>query len=173
MQTGVDGHGLYQSKSGYLCPLCSRGPQAGLSPNTTGGSSIDTSDNSNTILLSTAVKRCSLVRGRTSLELCARRRRSLVRASTTRPSSQCSSAVLGEALHFTANSSIVAITKSLHDTFTTVSYRNWNFYYHLHTSAVCFSTVVILRPTCFLAPFAMSELQTIVKLFQEDRKSVV
>lgn len=63
--------------------------------------------------------------------------------------------------------SITAIVQSLHNLYPAVTFRHWNFWYHLFTAAVCFSTVVLLAPRSLLSPFAISELQVIVDLFAQ------
>jgi hypothetical protein len=62
---------------------------------------------------------------------------------------------------------ITAIVQSLHNLYPAVTFRHWNFWYHLFTAAVCFSTVVLLAPRSLLSPFAISELQVIVDLFAQ------
>jgi hypothetical protein len=61
--------------------------------------------------------------------------------------------------------SLSAITQSLTTLFPALAYRHWYFWHHAFGACTALSTIVIVRPTCFLAPFAMIEINTIVELF--------
>jgi hypothetical protein len=61
-----------------------------------------------------------------------------------------------------ASARIMAIIRSLHLCYPAVVERQWNWWYHGVTSAVCLSSLVTLAPGCVLAPFALADLRSFI-----------
>lgn len=58
----------------------------------------------------------------------------------------------------------MAIIRSLHSCYPAVVERQWNWWYHGVTSAVCLSSLATLAPGSVLAPFALAELRSFINI---------